>query len=120
MFVNSFDASLFSISTLGKAKNIPYSHIQLPMKTLRFLLPILILLNTTLSVFGSKKELKPRNVVIKSSYIEKGSIPGFKAHTFDIQKPGPVNDPFFPKLELDDMSLPEGFSINTSLSGGLF
>ena len=73
-------------------------------------------------VFGKdSKQLTPRSVVIQSTFIETARIPAFDRHTYDdTQNPGLINDPFSPKFKLRDPKLPEGFTINTKLDGGMF
>ena len=91
----------------------------LPVKTL-FCLLSLLFLTGRFPVWGSGKELKLQSVVLKPLSTEKSIIPDFERHSYDIQDPTIDADPYLPEFKLRDPALPEGFSVNIELDGGLF
>jgi len=77
------------------------------------------------SSLTAKNDLKPRKVVIESSYQEKNLRPPSPLHEFDLQYPGSTHEPYFPDLQIDEYPLPSDFPQNvqiswlTNFSGGL-
>ena len=85
------------------------------LKFFSYALLISIFTSVTISVL-SGKELKPKNVIIHSSYIEKSVHLKTVHHKYDLQPLIYIQEPYLPELQFLDFQLPKAFPQNIEIS----
>ncbi|NQU65231.1 MAG: tetratricopeptide repeat protein, partial [SAR324 cluster bacterium] len=75
---------------------------------------LLIFIFTTDSP-AAEAELKPHNVIVRSSFKEEVNVPDIKQHQYSLFEPGKVREPFLPDFNFKVELLPDDFPQNTNI-----
>ncbi len=62
--------------------------------------------------YASADELKPRNVVVRSSFTEKIKVPKIETHLFNPLPPDQIQEPYLPDFDFEAVGLPQDFPQN--------
>lgn len=82
------------------------------MNPLRTFIAILALIAVTAPLPVRAAELKPHNVIVRSTFKEKIKVPKIKNHVFNPLVPHQIRDPYLPDFYFDVENAPEDFPQN--------